>query len=195
MSRIFRVSQGILWMSLAGAWLGEAQAENATQTMRPVIRGSQYAATSMSPEATQAAERILRAGGNAFDAIVAGQAVLALVDAAGNGIGSDAVLLVYDAKSRKVFSINAEGTAPQLATIDWYKKNMGGKLPVNDGLLSGTVPGVVDAWYTLLDRWGTMTFAEVLQPAIEVAENGFPLSDRLAGAIASSKKLQKYPRA
>ena len=81
--------RGFCGLSLAGAWLGEAQAENATQTMRPVIRGSQYAATSMSPEATQAAERILRAGGNAFDAIVAGQAVLALVDAAGNGIGSE----------------------------------------------------------------------------------------------------------
>ena len=193
MTRSFRIAQGFLWMTLAGAGLGQAQSEDGKQTMRPVIRGTQYAATSMSPEATQAAERILRAGGNAFDAIVAGQAVLALVDAAGNGLGSDAVLLVYDSKSKKVFSINAEGTAPRLATIDWYKKNMGGKLPVNDGLLSGTVPGVVDAWYTLLDRWGTMTFAEVLQPAIEVAENGFPIGDRLAGAIASSKKLRKYP--
>ena len=160
-------------MSLAGTWLGEAQTENGRQTMRPVIRGKQYAATSMRPEATQAAERILRAGGNAFDAIVAGQAVLALVDAAGNGIGSDAVLLVYDSKSKKVFSVNAEGTAPRLATIDWYKKNMGGKLPVNDALLSATVPGVVDAWYMLLDRWGTMSFGEVLQPAIDMAENGF----------------------
>ncbi len=193
MSRSFRISQGILWMSLAGTWLGEAQTENGRQTMRPVIRGKQYAATSMRPEATQAAERILRAGGNAFDAIVAGQAVLSLTDAAGNGIGSDAVLLVYDSKSKKVFSVNAEGTAPRLATIDWYKKNMGGKLPVNDGLLSATVPGVVDAWYTLLDRWGTMSFAEVLQPAIDMAENGFPLGDRLAGGIASSKKLRKYP--
>jgi gamma-glutamyltranspeptidase / glutathione hydrolase len=193
MSRSFRISQGILWMSLAGTWLGEAQTENGRQTMRPVIRGKQYAATSMRPEATQAAERILRAGGNAFDAIVAGQAVLSLTDAAGNGIGSDAVLLVYDSKSKKVFSVNAEGTAPRLATIDWYKKNMGGKLPVNDGLLSATVPGVVDAWYTLLDRWGTMSFAEVLQPAIDMAENGFPLGDRLASGIASSKKLRKYP--
>src|SRR5262249_15671038 len=105
MSRSFRISQGILWMSLAAAGLGGAQTENTKQTMRPVIRGTSYAVASMTPEATQAAERILRAGGNAFDAIVAGQAVLALVDAASNGIGSDAVLLVYDSKSRKVFSV------------------------------------------------------------------------------------------
>src|SRR5204863_396199 len=137
--------------------------------------------------------RILQAGGNAFDAAVAGQAVLGLVDAASNGVGSDAVILVYDAKAKAVVSINAEGTAPRLATIEWYQKNLGGKLPQSDTLLAGTVPGVVDAWYTLLDRWGTMTFAQVLQPAIDTAESGFPIGDRMAAAIAGSRKLKKYP--
>ena len=75
---------------------------------------------------------------------------------------------------KKVYSVNAEPRAPKLATIDWYEKNNGGKLPDSDGLLSGGLPGVVDAWYILLDRWGTMSFAQVLQPAIELAENGFP---------------------
>jgi gamma-glutamyltranspeptidase/glutathione hydrolase len=145
----------------------------------------------MKHQATQAGVRILEAGGNAFDAAVAAQAVLALVDPSMNGYGSDAVLLVYDAKARTVWSINAEGTAPKLATIDWYKKNNNGRLPTNDGLLSGTVPGVVDAWFTLLDRWGTMTFAQVLQPAIEIAEEGFPLPEGLARSIAG-RKLQKY---
>jgi gamma-glutamyltranspeptidase/glutathione hydrolase len=161
--------------------------------MRPVIRGQTQAAASMKPEATRAAERILQAGGNAFDAAVAGQAVLGIVDAASNGVGSDAVILVWDAKARQVVSINAEGTAPKLATIEWYQKNLGGKLPQSDTLLSGTVPGVVDAWYTLLDRWGTMTFAQVLQPAIDMAENGFPIGERMAAAIEGSKKLKKYP--
>ena len=164
-----------------------------TGTMRPVIRGRTQAAASMKPEATRAAERILQAGGNAFDAAVASQAVLGLVDAASNGVGSDAVILVYDAKAKTVVSLNAEGTAPKLATIEWYQKNLGGKLPESDTLLSGTVPGVVDAWYLLLDRWGTMTFAQVLQPAIEMAENGFPIGERMAGAIATSRKLKKYP--
>lgn len=163
------------------------------QTMRPVIRGSQYAVVSMKPESTLVAERILRAGGNAFDAIVAGQAVLGIVDMPNNGVGSDAVLLIYDSKAGKVVSLNAEGTAPKLATIEWYKANQNGKIPVDDTLLSGTVPGVIDAWYILLDRWGTMTFAEVLAPAIEMAENGFPLSNSLAGTMARTKKLRKYP--
>jgi gamma-glutamyltranspeptidase/glutathione hydrolase len=171
----------------------EPSDEVRTNTMRPVVRGRSMAAASMKPEATQAAERILRAGGNAFDAAVAGQAVLGIVDAASNGVGSDAVILVYDAKAKTVVSINAEGTAPKLATIEWYQKNLGGKLPQSDTLLSGTVPGVVDAWYLLLDRWGTMSFAQVLQPAIETAENGFPIGERMAGAIAGSKKLRQYP--
>lgn len=178
---------------LAGACLAPAQAPRSRQTMRPVVRGAQYAVASMKPEATQVAERILRGGGNAFDAIVAGQAVLGIVDAPANGVGSDAVVLIYDARANKVVSLNAEGTAPRLATIDWYKKNQGGKIPVDDSLLAGTVPGAVDAWYLMLDRWGTMSFAQVLTPAIEMAENGFPLGDRLAAGIAGSKKLRKYP--
>jgi gamma-glutamyltranspeptidase/glutathione hydrolase len=176
----------------AGACAAAAQTERPRQTMRPVVRGSQYAVSSMKPESSQVAERILRAGGNAFDAIVAGQAVLAIVDAASNGVGSDAVILVYDARSGKVVSINAEGTAPKLATIEWYKQNNNGKLPENDSLLAATVPGVVDAWYLLLDRWGTMTFEQVLAPAIDIAGNGFPLGDRLASGMRS-KKLAKYP--
>ena len=188
---------GLLLVSVAGAaarLLAQDPADEIrTSTMRPVIRGRTQAAASMKPEATRAAERILQAGGNAFDAAVASQAVLGLVDAASNGVGSDAVILVYDAKAKTVVSINAEGTAPKLATIDWYKKNLDGKLPQSDTLLSGTVPGVVDAWYLLLDRWGSMTFAQVLQPAIEVAENGFPIGERMATAIATSRKLKKYP--
>ncbi len=160
--------------------------------MRPVIRGTHAAVSSMKPEATRAAENILRAGGNAFDAAVAGQAVLALVDPSANGIGSDAEILVYDAKTRQPYSINAEAPAPKLATIEWYNKNNGGKIPTNDGLLSGSIPGTVDAWYILLDRWGTMSFEKVLEQAIGIAENGFPVPANLARNLASSK-LAKYP--
>src|SRR5262245_24380443 len=150
---------GLVLLGLATTSDSKAQDEEerpASRTMRPLIRGRHYAAASMKAEATRAAERVLEAGGNAFDAIVAGQAALAVVDAASNGVGSDAVILVYDARAKKVLSVNAEGTAPKLATIEWYQKNNGAKLPESDGLLSGTVPGVVDAWYILLDRWGTM---------------------------------------
>ena len=176
-----------------GSITGMPQSQKAPPATRPVIRGTHYAIASMKPEATQAADRILQAGGNAFDAAVAGQAVLGITDAANNGVGSDAVLLIYDARSKDVFSLNAEGTSPRLATIEWYTKNQGGKIPVDDGLLSATVPGVVDAWFTLLDRWGTKSFAEVLQPAIEIAENGYSVSDRTARLYAETSKLRKYP--
>jgi gamma-glutamyltranspeptidase / glutathione hydrolase len=169
-----------------------AQADT-TQTMRPVIRGRHAAVASMKAEATEAARRILDAGGNAFDAAVAGQAALGVTDFSLNGVGSDAVLLVYDSREKKVYSINAEPRAPKLATIEWYEKNNAGKIPESDGLLSGGIPGVVDAWYILLDRWGTMNFEQVLQPAIDLAENGFPLSERGASYIAESKKILKYP--
>jgi gamma-glutamyltranspeptidase/glutathione hydrolase len=175
---------------------GESDANSANRTMRPVVRGQHFAVASMKAEATRAAERILEKGGNAFDAIVAGQAVLGIVDQAMNGVGSDATLLVYDSKTKKVYSIDAEGTAPKLATIEWYKEHNGGKLPVNDSLLSATVPGCIDAWYILLDRWGTMSFAQVLAEAIDLAENGFPVGDSLARAFATQaadRKLHKYP--
>ena len=159
-----------------------------TQTMKQLARGTEYAAASMMPQATLTAEHVLHTGGNAFDAIVAGQAVLGVVQPNMNGVGSDATLLIYDAKQRKVFSLNAEGTAPKLATIEWYKANQGGKIPVDDSLLAGTVPGVVDAWYILLSRWGTRSFEELLAPAIELAERGVPM-----GPTLNVPAFRKYP--
>ena len=186
-----------LLVSLSVGYQMEAQEQSdssttSSRTLRPVIRGTHYAVSSMKVEATEAAVRILEAGGNAFDAAVAGQAVLALVNPESNGFGADAVVLVYDAREKKVHSINAEGTAPRLATIDWYNKNNGGRIPSSDGLLSASLPAVIDAWYIMLDRWGTMTFAQVLERAIDVAENGYPIGEGLSRAIAGSKKIQKY---
>jgi gamma-glutamyltranspeptidase len=112
-------------------------------TMRPVVRGRAAAITSMKAEATRAAELILLAGGNAFDALVTGQAVLGIADAANNGVGSDAVILVYDARAGKVWSLNAEGTAPRLASIEWYEKNHGGKLTTSRGWSMGSIGAIV----------------------------------------------------
>ena len=189
MNRIIALSLCIapaVWAQAAGD--AEGPPREANQTMKQLVRGTQYAVASMMPQATLTAEHVLRAGGNAFDAIVAGQAVLGVVQPNMNGVGSDATLLVYDSKAKKVWSINAEGTAPKLATIEWYKTHQDGKIPVNDTLLSGTVPGVVDAWYILLSRWGTKSFGDLLQPAIEIAEHGVPESHTFG-----SKALLKYP--
>jgi len=182
-----------LLLGFAGPVIAQSADAVATQTMRPVIRGRHAAVSSMRSQATEAARRILEAGGNAFDAAVAGQAVLGLTDFADNGVGSDAVVLVYVASEKKVYSVNAEPRAPKLATIEWYERNNGGRIPESDGLLSGGLPGVVDAWYVLLDRWGTMSFEQVLRPAIDLAANGFPLGESSAADIASTKKILKHP--
>jgi gamma-glutamyltranspeptidase/glutathione hydrolase len=190
-------NSAILFVVLVSVFSSSQQPEQpgpyTGKTMRPVIRGRHAAVSSMRQAATEAATRILQEGGNAFDAAVAGQAVLSLADPADNGLGSDAELLMYVAREKKVYSINAEPKAPKLATIDWYNQNSGGTIPTSDGLLSGGIPGVVDAWYILLDRWGTMSFEQVLQPAIELAEQGFPISEAAVYDIAATKKILKYP--
>jgi gamma-glutamyltranspeptidase/glutathione hydrolase len=195
MKPVFALS--LAGIMLLGPMIPDAEAQDPERgfghTMRPVIRGTRYAVSSRKPLATQVAEQVLRSGGNAFDAAVAAQAVLGQLDAAMNGLGSDACILIYDARSKQVISINAEGTAPKLATIDWYKKNAGGKIPANDTLLSASLPGIVDAWYLLLERWGTISLAQALEPAIDIAESGFPISEGLASTINASRKLRKYP--
>ena len=191
LSRVWLVP--VLLCGVAASGVAQSADTLRPQTMRPVIRGRVAAVSSMRGQATEAARRILDAGGNAFDAAVAGQAVLGITDFADNGLGSDAVALVYVAREKKVYSVNAEPRAPKLATIEWYEKNSGGKIPESDGLLSGGLPGVVDAWYLMLDRWGTMSFEQVLQSAIELAENGFPLGESSSEDIALTKKILKYP--
>src|SRR2546429_1254821 len=176
--RVIGASIALMVLLLASDSL--CQSDGPGQTMRPVIRGTHAAVSSMKPQATDAARQILQAGGNAFDAAAAGQAALGITDFPMNGVGSDAVVLVYNAREKKVYSVNAEPRAPKLATIEWYNKNNGGKIPDSDGLLSGGLAGEVDAWYLIVDRWGTMSFEEGIQPANEVAGNGIPLGESRA---------------
>ena len=185
-NRLLIAAASVLFLSLVPQSL--AQITDSRQTMRPVIRGRHAAVASMKAEATEVARQILDSGGNAFDAAVGGQAALAVTDFSLQRPGQRRGVLIYNARDKKVYSINAEPRAPKLATIEWYEKNNGGKIPESDGLLSGGLPGVVDAWYTLLDRWGTMSFEQVLQPAIDLAENGFPLSEYGASYIADCEE-------
>lgn len=164
----------------------------ASAAMKTLKFGTEQAVSSRKPQATMAAWGILEKGGNAFDAVVGGQAALGMVDPAMNGLGSDMVANLYEGATGKVWALNAEGTAPRLATIEWYEKNNNGEIPTSDGLLSGTVPGIVYAWTYILDKWGTMTLEEVLQPALRLAEQGFPIPPSLVGSMTSDK-LKKYP--
>jgi gamma-glutamyltranspeptidase/glutathione hydrolase len=141
------------------------------------------------PLAAQAGLQILMRGGNAIDAAVATAGVLSLVEPMMVGVGSDLFAVIYIAKEHKVYVLNASGTAPSGATVQrfndlgyhWNPKNWGptSGMPVH-GILPVTVPGTVWGWQEALERFGTLTFKEVLEPAAQYAQNGFPVSERIA---------------
>jgi gamma-glutamyltranspeptidase / glutathione hydrolase len=141
------------------------------------------------PLAAQAGLQILQHGGNAIDAAVATAAVLNVTEPMMVGIGGDLFAVIYVAKERKLYVLNASGTAPTGATVErfnklgyaWNPKNWGpGSGMPAGGILPVTVPGTVWGWDAVLKRFGRLTFKEVLEPAAGYAQNGFPISERIA---------------
>jgi gamma-glutamyltranspeptidase / glutathione hydrolase len=132
-----------------------------------------------SPLAAQAGAAILASGGNAIDAAVATNAVMGVVAPMMNGMGGDLFAIVYDAKSGKLYGLNASGWAPSGLTIEFLKSQGIAKMPHN-GIQSVTVPGVVDGWSKLLEKFGHKKLSELLAPAIHYATDGFPVSERTA---------------
>ncbi len=129
--------------------------------------------------ASSAGLAMLRAGGNAVDAALTAVAVQGVVEPYNTGIGGDCLMLVWSAREGRLHALNGTGRAPARATLDEYRRRGLTEMPAN-GILSVTVPGAVDAWATALERFGTRTLADVLAPAIEYAEEGFPLSEVVA---------------
>jgi gamma-glutamyltranspeptidase / glutathione hydrolase len=132
------------------------------------------------PLAAQIGLDILKQGGNAMDAAIATSAAMGLMEPMSCGIGGDLFAIVWDAKSKKLHGLNANGAAPQLATIAEYHKRKYDEIP-EIGPLSWSVPGCVDGWDQLRIKFGTMPFKTLLQPSIDYAENGFPVSEVIAG--------------
>jgi gamma-glutamyltranspeptidase / glutathione hydrolase len=125
------------------------------------------------PLAAQAGLRMLQAGGNAVDAAIATAAVMTIVEPCSNGLGSDAFCILWDGK--ELHGLNASGRAPQGWTPDYFRKKYGADAsgPPKRGWDSVTVPGAVSSWVTLSERFGKLPFADLLAPAIEVAERGY----------------------
>ncbi len=144
---------------------------------RSVVRTSQAMVASSQPLASQTGVEILKRGGNAVDAAIAMAAVLNVTEPNMTGIGGDAFMMVYSAKTKKIEALNASGRAPKALSIDYFRKNNIKEMPAV-GMAAITVPGAFDGWVTLLEKHGTMKLADLLAPAIGHAENGFPLMER-----------------
>jgi gamma-glutamyltranspeptidase / glutathione hydrolase len=140
-----------------------------------------------SPLAAQAGATILAHGGNAVDAAIATNAVMGVVEPMMNGMGGDLFAIVYEAKSKKLYGLNASGWAPAALTIAHLKSKGLAEMP-EAGIDSVTVPGAVDGWSKLLARFGTKGFPELLAPAIHYARDGFPIPEFVALDWADSEK-------
>ena len=157
-----------------------------------VIAANGMVATSH-PLATQIGLDILKQGGNAIDAAIASNIALGLMEPTGNGIGGDLFVIIWDAKTKKLFGLNASGPAPENISIDYFKRNNLTKIPPY-GPLPVTVPGVVDGWVKLHNRFGLMEFQELFVPTITYARDGFPITETIAYYLElSSKKFKDYP--
>ena len=161
-------------------------------TRSEVIAQNAMAATSQ-PLATQVALEIMKRGGNAIDAAIAANAMLGLVEPTGCGIGGDLFAIVWDAESKQLYGLNASGRSPQSLTLDYFKQQGMDKIP-SFGALPVSVPGAVDGWFMLHERFGSVPMSAVLSPAITYARNGFPVSEVIAYYFEKNKaRIGEYP--
>ncbi len=167
-------SLGIATMSIAADRL----TDKAFTTRSEVIAPHGMAATSQ-PLATQIALDILKAGGSAADAAIAANAALGLMEPVGSGIGGDLFAIVWDADKKELAGLNASGRSPKSLTLEHLKSLGLEKIPAL-GPLPVSVPGAVDGWFELHQRYGKLPMSEVLAPAIRYAREGFPLSEVIA---------------
>lgn len=145
------------------------------------------------PLAAQIGLDILKQGGNAIDAAIAVNAALGLMEPTSCGIGGDMFALVWDAKTQKLYGLNASGRAPYKATRDYFAQRRLKEIPVH-GPLAWSVPGCVDGWETLRTRFGSLKLAQLLEPAIRYAEEGHPVPEVIAGYWrASERTLSSTP--
>ena len=164
-----------------------AMAQDRGQGRSMVISQTGIVATE-SPLASKAGAAILERGGNAVDAAIAAHAVMTVVAPMWNGIGGDLFAIVYDAKSGKYYGLNASGWAPAAQSVERLREKGLREMP-GRGIEPVTVPGSVDGWQKLLDRFGKKKMNEVLAPAIQVAEDGYSVTEWIAQHFASNVDL------
>ncbi|MEW6508896.1 MAG: gamma-glutamyltransferase [Bacteroidota bacterium] len=161
-------------------------------TRSEVIAKNGLAATSQ-PLATQAALDILKKGGSAIDAAIAANACLGLMEPTGCGIGGDLFAIVWSAKDKKLYGLNASGRSPYSLALNYFKKNNIKRIPPF-GPLPVSVPGAVDGWFELHKRFGKLPMTDILAPAIKYAREGFPVTELIAFYWQrNAQSLRRFP--
>jgi gamma-glutamyltranspeptidase/glutathione hydrolase len=161
-------------------------------TRSEVIARNGMAATSQ-PLATQVALDILKKGGNAIDAAIAANAVLGLVEPTGSGIGGDLFAIIWSAEKEKLYGLNASGRSPRSLRLEYFKEHKIEKIP-SYGPLPVSVPGCVDGWFEMHDMFGKISMQEILQPAINYAREGFPVTEVIAFSLHHDLQyIKDYP--
>jgi gamma-glutamyltranspeptidase/glutathione hydrolase len=163
---------------------------------RPVVSGFHVMATAGTPLTTAAAIRVLSRGGNAIDAGVAAAVAAAVVEpTASYSLATEVVGLIYDAKGKQVVALNGQGCAPGNMTIEFFKSRGKRLIPVGpgaDSALSFTLPGTIDAWAIAVERFGRLSLGEVFEPAIDYAENGFPMYRYMSLLLKSPEIARQF---
>lgn len=178
--------------------LGGGRPLDANYARSPVYASNGMAATAQ-PLASQVAIDILKAGGSAVDAAIAANAALGLMEPTGNGIGGDIFVIIWDPSSEKLYGYNGSGRSPAGRDIDRLRKQISelkrsGKVAADlqgipsHGSLAVTVPGTVDGWFAIHDKFGRLPMSDVLAPAVDYAREGFPVSPVIAYYLQRSQK-------
>ena len=159
------------------------------ESNRPVVMGRNGMVCSAHPLASQAGMSVLQMGGNAVDAAIATAAALNVVEPNMSGIGGDGYIMVYNREAGTIEVCNATGAAPYAAALERYQAT---GIPVK-GVLSASVPGLLDGWMSAHSKYGSLSLAQVFDPALDLADNGFPVTHVLSGVIAGDSLIQQFP--
>ena len=182
---------GIMLLSMTGQGFDRITGEPFAS--RSEVIGTNGMVATSHPLATQIGLDVLKSGGNAVDAAIAANAALGLMEPTGNGIGGDLFAIVWDAKTKKLYGLNASGPAPKSLSIEYFKENNLQKIPAY-GPLPVSVPGAVDGWVKLHERFGNKKFSTLFEPTIAYAIDGFPVSELIAYYLdGSAKRFADYP--
>jgi gamma-glutamyltranspeptidase/glutathione hydrolase len=182
-------------LALGSAWSGERLVRRPHRSGRSVALATHGMVATSHPLAAEIGLDVLKAGGNAVDAAIAVNAALGLMEPMSCGIGGDLYALVWDAKTKKLYGLNASGRSPYAATRAFFAAKGLKEIPQR-WPLSWSVPGCVDGWEALRRRFGTRNFEQLLGPSIRYAEEGFPVTEVIAGYWRGSRRwLRRSPEA